>query len=242
MTSTHRETGDFSHRPPEALLRRVPRQERGHERVDRVLDAAACVIAEVGVESATTNAIAARASTSVGSLYQFFPNKDAIVKALGARYNNELRRINEQTAPSDGALAPIEELIDRILTPFAQFYLDNPAYRYVYHALHRPDGTSDDDELHHIIVTRAESILSSRNPYISEEDRHLQATVAVLTAHAILSYAMTASVPMREGMIAELKRLISAYVRVLTSGGSISSSTSSSASPLAARLLATEPT
>lgn len=238
MNSTPRETGDLSRRPPEALLRRVPRQERGHERVDRVLDAAASVIAEVGVESATTNAIAARASTSVGSLYQFFPNKDAIVKALGARYNSELRRINEQTAPSDGASAPIEELIDRILTPFAQFYMDNPAYRYVYHALHRPDDTSHDDELHRIVVNRAESILSSRNPYISAEDRHLQATVAVLTAHAILSYAMTASPHMRDGMIAELKRLISAYVRALTSGGL----STPPASPLASRLLATEPT
>jgi len=53
----------------ERLMRRVPQQDRGQRRVEKILDAAAEVIAEVGVQAATTNAIAARAETSVGSLY-----------------------------------------------------------------------------------------------------------------------------------------------------------------------------
>jgi AcrR family transcriptional regulator len=217
MSSIRQTVFDLPHRPPDGLLRRIPRQERGRERVDRVLDAAAEVIAEIGVEAATTNAIAARAATSVGSLYQFFPNKEAIVRALGVRYNSELRRINEATMPPDWASLSSDELIDRILTPFAQFYVDNPAYRHVYHALHRPDGEACDDELHRVIVERAELILLSRNPAISPERRHLQATVAVLTSHAILSYAMAASPSLRDGMVRELKRLIVAYVKDVAS-------------------------
>ncbi|HSB53997.1 MAG TPA: helix-turn-helix domain-containing protein, partial [Gemmatimonadales bacterium] len=71
---------------------RQPRQERGERRVEEILDAAAAVIAEGGVEAATTNAIAERAGSSVGSLYHFFPHKDAIVLALAERYEAELRR------------------------------------------------------------------------------------------------------------------------------------------------------
>jgi AcrR family transcriptional regulator len=58
------------------------RQVRGQQRMELVLDVAAQVFAEVGFEAATTNAIAARAGMSPGSPYQFFPNKDAIAKAL----------------------------------------------------------------------------------------------------------------------------------------------------------------
>lgn len=66
--------------------RRVPTQARGHERVARLLAAAEAVIAEQGYEAATMCAIAERAQTAIGSLYQFFPNKEALVEALRTRY------------------------------------------------------------------------------------------------------------------------------------------------------------
>ena len=79
-----------------------PLQARGHRRVDLLLDAAAAVVAEVGVEAATTNAIAARAKTSVGSLYQFFPDKDALVWALGQRFIERGILANQQNVwPAD---------------------------------------------------------------------------------------------------------------------------------------------
>jgi AcrR family transcriptional regulator len=71
-------------------LRRVPQQARGAQRITKILDAADELFAETGYEAATTNAIAARANTSIGSLYQFFPNKEAIFTALAQRYATEL--------------------------------------------------------------------------------------------------------------------------------------------------------
>jgi AcrR family transcriptional regulator len=67
------------------------RQERGKRRIAAILDVAAEVFADVGYDAATTNAIAARAEISPGSLYQFFPNKEAIAEALAARYVAELQ-------------------------------------------------------------------------------------------------------------------------------------------------------
>src|ERR1700691_1280644 len=72
--------------PTKTELRRLPRQSRGRRRVDGVLEAAAGEISEVGYEAATMSSIATRAGASIGSLYQFFPNKVAIVQALRRHY------------------------------------------------------------------------------------------------------------------------------------------------------------
>lgn len=66
--------------------RKVPRQERSRLTVDRILVAAAQVFHEAGYTSATTNDIALEAGISVGSLYQYYPNKDAILVALTRRH------------------------------------------------------------------------------------------------------------------------------------------------------------
>src|SRR5690348_11216780 len=84
-------------------LRRAPAQERGQQRVERILDAAAQEFARVGYESATTNAIARRAKTSVGSLYQFFVNKEAILEGLTERYRRQLREFHDRVLGEEAA-------------------------------------------------------------------------------------------------------------------------------------------
>lgn len=62
--------------------RKQPRQGRARQTVKRLLDAAAELIEEQGLESLTTNRIAERSGVNIASLYQYYPNKDAIVSAL----------------------------------------------------------------------------------------------------------------------------------------------------------------
>jgi AcrR family transcriptional regulator len=66
--------------------RKSPRQERSRRTVERILDAAARIFHEQGYAGATTNDIADEAEVSVGSLYQYFPNKDALLVALTKRH------------------------------------------------------------------------------------------------------------------------------------------------------------
>lgn len=66
--------------------RKFPRQERSRRTVERILDAAARIFHEQGYAGATTNDIADEADVSVGSLYQYFPNKDALLVALTKRH------------------------------------------------------------------------------------------------------------------------------------------------------------
>lgn len=77
-------------RPPRARPRKAPRQARSREMVETILEAAARVFIRRGYASATTNRIAEAAGISVGSLYQYFPSKDAIAVELLRRYRETL--------------------------------------------------------------------------------------------------------------------------------------------------------
>ena len=70
--------------------RRIPSQDRSHRMVERILEAATRVLSERGYDGASTNRIAKTAGISNGSLYQYFPNKDAIVIAVPDRFADHL--------------------------------------------------------------------------------------------------------------------------------------------------------
>lgn len=112
-------------------MRRTPSQARGRERVDRILAAAAEEFAENGFEQATTSAIADRAHTSIGSVYQFFSDKNAILDALVERYRADLSAIGVVLVPDPAAGADGPEL-DDVLGPalegLVQYSRANPAF------------------------------------------------------------------------------------------------------------------
>lgn len=89
--------------------RKSASQERSRATVKALLDATARVLTKVGYDRASTNRIAATAGVSVGSLYQYFPNKEALVAALVARHNREmldlLREALKEVASLDLATA-----------------------------------------------------------------------------------------------------------------------------------------
>lgn len=72
-------------------LRRLPRQDRSRATVDAILGAAAWVLVRDGWSGFTTNRVAARAGVNISSLYQFFPNKEAIVVELERRHVERTR-------------------------------------------------------------------------------------------------------------------------------------------------------
>src|SRR5215813_10517598 len=75
------------------IPRKSASQERSRATVEALLDATARVLVREGYDRASTNRIAAKAGVSVGSLYQYFPNKEALVAALVARHNREMLQL-----------------------------------------------------------------------------------------------------------------------------------------------------
>jgi AcrR family transcriptional regulator len=103
----------------QARPRKLPSQERSREMFETILGAAAGVFVELGYARATTNKIAEAAGISVGSLYQYFPSKDAIAVELLRRYRekllglvgSELGRVGER-----GIERVVRDLVDALLS------------------------------------------------------------------------------------------------------------------------------
>ena len=99
-----------------ASPRRTPSQQRSRERVERMLAAASALIAEQGSDAMRMGEVAERAGVSIGSLYQFFPDKRAIVWALAERYTAEsqacIAAALADATDADGLRKAFSELVD----------------------------------------------------------------------------------------------------------------------------------
>ena len=78
---------------------RVPRQQRSRDRVDAILEAARALIGEKGSAGLKIQEIAERAKITAGSMYQYFPNKAAILQALAKQYFEKFHELLRETLP-----------------------------------------------------------------------------------------------------------------------------------------------
>lgn len=198
--------------------RRRPRQSRGQKRVELLLDSAAAVIAEVGLEGATAEAIALRARTAKGSLYQFFPNRDAVLAALALRYADEMRAIHERAFPMDPHGMALDRLIDRIVKPLAEFHDRNPAFRRVFATI---EGPADDtrsaparlrSQLFDSFVDRLDVLFAARNPKLPARDRRRLALVSASVGQAVLARRSRAPLADKKALLDDLRRMLVAYL------------------------------
>lgn len=206
---------------PDSAFRRVPRQSRGQRRVDLLLDAAAEVIAEHGLQAATAEAIALRARTAKGSLYQFFPNRDAVVAALAMRFADELRAVHEKAFATDPHGLSVERLIDRIVKPLAAFHDRNPAFRRVFATVDAPpDSTGSAPvrlraQLFDSFVDRLDLLFAARNPALPSRARRRAAMVCASIGQALLARRDRAPASEKKPILDDLRRVLAAYLTPL---------------------------
>lgn len=114
-------------RPIEIRPRRTPSQMRSRDTVGAILTAAARVFASRGYAGANTNLIAERAGVSVGSLYEYFSNKDAILVALTQAHLDHVRGIFREIA-ADLARSPgnVESAVRRFVTAVVAVHAADP--------------------------------------------------------------------------------------------------------------------
>jgi AcrR family transcriptional regulator len=199
----------------ETTMRRQPKQARGQQRVDLLLHAAAAAFAEVGYENATTNDIARRAGVSIGSLYQFFPNKEAMLTALTERYRTEMRAIFEQYfTPENTRGMTFSDIISGLIEGLVSFKLTHRGFDTIFTSSAVEDTVAVTD-MHGMMVQRIEDMLSAHFPALAPERRRLGAEVGI----QIVKGLMTLTEPPHnfpvEHVIPEMKRAIIGYVRAL---------------------------
>jgi AcrR family transcriptional regulator len=197
-----------------ALHRRVPTQQRSQERLARIARAAGELCAEVGADAVTMEAIAARAGTSIGSVYQFVPNKEALLQVVAERYVADLLAVLDAADPPDAATLPLGDVVDAVLEPFVAFHRAHPGY---FAVLFAPEGSRAlgalRGRLRARLVRRVDRLFRLRAPRLPPAKRRRLALTAVEAGRALLQY-IEVSVPDagRRGMRAELKAMLVAYL------------------------------
>jgi AcrR family transcriptional regulator len=198
-----------------STMRRQPKQVRSQERVHHILDAAEQLFIELGYEQTTTRAIAARAKVPVGSLYQFFPDKVAIVRALADRYFEQEYHMFVQLH-AELVDEEIATYIDRMIDAFEQFADERPGYRAVLGQLLDLMTVADANVLNDYDQSMLEGLadfLSQRNSELDAVQCRLIATTVFKTSSELLWLAFTCDRPQRQALITEAKTMITAYLQ-----------------------------
>ena len=191
------------------VLRTVPKQARSARRIDDVLDAAAELFVAEGIDAVSTNAIAAAAGMSIGSLYRNFPSKESIADALTARHVAALDELWHEVLVDDLDLE-LPALLDRILAPLLDYWNANP----VVAPLLRLGSTTRDRQvasLYDSLVARVELVVAAWVPGIPRAELNVAAQTAVAVARALLLEVDAPSGAARRRFVAELRYVLTAY-------------------------------
>lgn len=168
--------------------RKTAKQTRAHETRQRILDAAARVFASHGYAAGTTNRIAAAADISIGSLYQYFPNKDAILVELVRRHVTEgVAAVSEQLAVLRSASASLPARIGALVDAALSTHTDDPRlHQVLFEEAPRPRELLD--ELHAIeewMISTVESLLGADRA-VQVDDPGMAARLVVLTIESLV--------------------------------------------------------
>ncbi len=199
---------------PAARARKAPKQARSRELVETILTAAARVFVRRGYAHATTNRIAEAAGVSVGSLYQYFPSKDAIAVELLRRYR---ARLLELVA---GHLATIEatslaEAVRALLVALLRAEGIDPAlHRVLIEQVLRTDARAEllgfEERLEHLlaeVLARTATVVRARDVEIAS---FVVVRVVLAMIHAVVVDRPTLD---RERVADELTRLVVGYLQ-----------------------------
>jgi AcrR family transcriptional regulator len=109
--------------------RRQPTQQRSHERLERILSVAKELIAHNGSDALKMSEIAQRAEISIGSLYQYFPDKRAILRTLAEQYTAESRRCIEEALAEAHDKTSLAQAFSSLVDRYYAMFLGKPVRR-----------------------------------------------------------------------------------------------------------------
>jgi AcrR family transcriptional regulator len=192
-------------------LRKQPVQQRSAKRVEQMLEACAALIDELGYDGVTTTLIAERAGVAVGSLYQFFPDKRAVVQALTKRHLDHFTKEIEERLDWEH-LEHWWDGVDTMIDIYVEMYRTIPGFsrvrfgdvidiRFIEDG--RDNNTVISEQIAHVVAAQHD---------IPVESLFRQITVASDIGDAILALAFRRKLFDEEDMINEAKQVVRAYL------------------------------
>lgn len=192
---------------------RQPQQARSRARVERMLEAADRILATEGFEALTIRRIATEAGVPVGSIYQFFPDKGAIVDHLARTY------IADFEALMAGLVAEADDLVDTdvpglVLDAFVATYRAKPGYVAIWRGRHlSPELQQADDANNELLAGELARLLGrTTGRAVDDPELVLACRVAVHVGDALLQLAFRLDPNGDEAVLAEAKRIQRLYL------------------------------
>jgi AcrR family transcriptional regulator len=195
--------------PPPVLTGRAPQRRRGMLRVAALMQAAATVFAEKGFDAATMTEIAALARAPIGSLYQFFPNKQALADALLEQYAGHVEAALEEIAERAAGLSATA-LADALLGLIAGLRHETSAAFALLDA--HSDWSARRAELRHMTRRQIARILSARQPQLSSDLVEDMAVVLLYNMRAMAALTAEQGREVKLGALAELRDMTRFYL------------------------------
>jgi AcrR family transcriptional regulator len=189
-------------------LAKEPKRERGKQRVAALMDAGAELFAEKGYEATTMTEIASRAGAAIGSLYQFFPSKEALAEALFNRFAERaaaaFARV-EELAPGYSARELADLFIDHKLGQGTDRDVAIALSNVVAGIVERRKPLGD------ALRGRIASILSAGNPALSEDEAAAAAVIVNQVMKMVPALAATED-ERAAALIGEARKLLALYI------------------------------
>ena len=201
--------------------RRTPRQERSRRRVATIIKATGELLEEVGYESLTTNAIARKAGTSIGSLYQFFPNKDAVIAELVKKFRNQINNFYEESLSVDLARRSITEFVEAVVDGLEA--IRDRGFGSVF-SFRRVGGAADDQKLRmdNDVMKPLGEFLAKAYPHVSKGKRQRFMLVVSETTKVLAGKAASENPKQKVVIRQEVKPMLGLYAAsYFDSGGSL---------------------
>jgi AcrR family transcriptional regulator len=199
-------------------LRRAPKQKRAQDRIERVLDAADELLARDGAEAFSTVGVAELAGISIGSLYHWFGDKEAIVEALAMRYWGEFEVLVDRVAEADGLdlfIDPAGAMLDALAAGFRA----RPGFRALWYGGLRTERVRDATRPTRAAIARTfERVLATRWPASEAAVRATVASTVVLIGDGLLREAFRVDPDGQPELLEEGGRALEAYVRTRLAG------------------------
>jgi len=186
--------------------------------VDAILDAAAALIRESGVGGLTVHGTAERAGTSIGSMYHFFPDLDAVVAGLAERqvrtFEPVLAALGSRSK-AEWSRMSAAEAVDALVTPILEHLQANP---HVLHLAVAPEAGSRFrervQEMKDAGLKIVEDILAARRPAVSAGSRRVRAAVIVGAVEGVALLLLRVNVDGARAA-SELRRAVTAYLEAV---------------------------
>ncbi len=192
--------------------RQAHRQKRGAMRVEEILAATGALFAELGYDRVTTNMIAARAGVSPGSLYQFFPHKEAITQAFAAKVIAQLHLVYDTMSSSETMSLPLQGFLDTFIDRIIAFNRRYPGY------LALELGSTISSSLASILTAfqrdiqnRFDAMIATYWPQSTPEQRQLPLLISYRLFLALLPLVLQSDEAYQDALVQEMKVILYRY-------------------------------